>query len=501
MRARQGRQSVPKDVPPALCCRPTDLALDTYRAAGYGQTTVSGTLSPPPSPGGAALRQRVLVGVVGLLIVLVAAWLALIVVSRIDELFFPGQGIRGLPDLPLVEQGEDSIKGQINILVMGLDRRPAEGDRPTRTDTMFVVTIDAASKTAGILGIPRDLWVEIPTPDGEGFFEARINTAYQTGELGDYSGGGPRLVKDVVERNIGIEIDHYVLIDFDGFIEMIDELGGIDVFVEEEINDPFYSETEIFGDYHPLHFEVGMHHMDGQTALDYSRTRFGNSDFDRIRRQQQVIFAAIDKAVEQRLLSLDQLTSLWRRYKDTIKTDINDIRAPGFAALAAQIDREDIAALSLGVATQGWTTPQGAAVLLIDKGMVQQLVQALFGDRMLSQEAALVEVQDAAGTDGLAAQAVAFLVEVGFSPDALTAANSGDGVRPLTEIIDFSGNKHTVELLAGLLDVPAGQVRSALPEDSGLATAADTDVLVILGADADAADFVTDGSAIDAGGS
>ena len=308
-------------------------------------------------------------------------------------------------------------------------------------------------------------------------------------------------MKDVVERNIGIEIDHYVLIDFDGFIEMIDELGGIDVFVEEEINDPFYSETEIFGDYHPLHFEVGMHHMDGQTALDYSRTRFGNSDFDRIRRQQQVIFAAIDKAVEQRLLSLDQLTSLWRRYKDTIKTDINDIRAPGFAALAAQIDREDIAALSLGVATQGWTTPQGAAVLLIDKGMVQQLVQALFGDRMLSQEAALVEVQDAAGTDGLAAQAVAFLVEVGFSPDAVTAANSGDGVRPLTEIIDFSGNKHTVELLAGLLDVPAGQVRSALPEDSGLATAADIDVLVILGADADAADFVTDESAIDAGGS
>ena len=462
---------------------------------------MSGTLSPPPSPGGAALRQRVLVGAVGLLIVLVAAWLALIVVSRIDQLFLPGQGIRGLPELPLVEQGGDSIEGQTNILVMGLDRRPTEGDLPTRTDTMFVVTIDAASKTAGILGIPRDLWVEIPTPNNEGFFEARINTAYVTGETGGYSGGGPQLAKDVVERNIGIEIDHYVIIDFEGFIDMIDELGGVDVYVEEQIDDPFYSETEILGDYHPLHFEVGLHHMDGQTALDYSRTRFGNTDLDRIRRQQQVIFAAIDKVVEQRLLSPDKLTSLWGRYKDSIETDINDIRAPGFAALAAQIDRENIAALSLGVATQGWTTPDGAAVLLIDKGMVQQLVQALFSDRRLSQEAAFVEVQDAAGADGLAAQAVAFLVELGFSPESLTTANSGDGVKPLTEIIDFSGKQHTVERLAGLLGVPAGQVRAALPEDSGLATAADTDVLVILGADADAADFVTDESAVDDVGS
>lgn len=434
----------------------------------------------------------------GLIIVLVAGWLALIVVSRIDELFFPGQGLTGLPDIPGVDQGDGEFDGQINVLVMGLDRRPSEGDLPTRTDTMFVVTIDGPSKTAGILGIPRDLWVEIPTRDGTSFYEARINTAYLTGEQQDYPGGGPGLAKEVVERNLGVAIDHYVVIDFEGFIEAIDELGGVDVFVEEEIYDPFYSETELPGDFHPLNFQVGMLHMDGQTALDYSRTRYGNSDLDRIRRQQQVIFAAIDKATERRLVSLDELTGLWGQFKDVIDTDINDFKVPGFAALAAQINPSDITALSLGAATRGWTTPEGAQVLLVDKDMVQELVTALFSDRKLSQESARVEVQNAAGADGLAARVVDYLEAFGFSGESLAAADGFDGaLRPLTEIIDFSGKTHTVERLVSLLDVSPDQVRSGDPNDRSLVTADGIDVLVILGIDANANDFVTGTTEVD----
>ena len=456
---------------------------------GYVQTDVSDPL-PSTTPGGAQLRQRLVVAVAGLGILLAAIWLSLIIVSRIDELFFPGQGISGLPALPGVQQ-DTNTEGTINILVMGLDRRPHEGDAPTRTDTIFVVTIDARSKAAGILGIPRDSWVDVPFPSGNGFYKARINSVYATGETQGYDGGGAALLQEVVEQNFGIPTDRYVIIDFEGFVEIIDDLGGIDVYVAEEVYDPTYSRTELLGDFYPLIFEVGEHHMDGETALDYSRTRYGSTDLDRIQRQQQVIFAVIDKALEQRLVSIDKLVGLWGRYKDTIDTDINDLQAPGYAALAAQIDPSRIAALSLAVAAVNYITPFGERVLLIDKDIVRQLVDALFSDQQLSSEAAIVEVQSSSA--GLADQVVNYLAGFGFSSDALATGDTGTGgFLPLTEIIDFSGKEHTVERLASLLNVSPEQVRRAEAGDAGLSTVENADIVVVLGADLLARDFVVE---------
>lgn len=449
------------------------------------------TRLPTPAAGG-SLRQRLLVAGAGLVLLALATYLTLIVVTRIDELFFPGSGISvgGLSRLPGIGDDPGEGQGRINILVMGLDRRPSEGDAPTRSDTMFVLTIDRATKTAGILGIPRDLWVEIPTRDGSGYYDERVNTAYITGETQGYSGGGAALAEKVVEHNLGIPIDYYVVIDFQGFVRIIDDLGGVDIYVEEEIYDPFYSRTELPGDYHPLSFLPGLQHMDGPTALDYSRTRFNSSDLDRIHRQQQVIFAAMDRAVALGLDDIDNLIGLWRRYNNAVDTDINDIQAPGFANLAAQIDPTRITALSLGAATVPWTTPLGADVLLPDKDLIEKLVGALIGDRELAVEAALVEVQNAAGEDGLATQVIDYLAEFGFAAPSLTASSSVDGaVRPLTEIIDFSGKQHTVQRLASLLAVPQTQIRAATPADRALSTVANADVLVILGADAQARDY------------
>lgn len=439
------------------------------------------------------LRRRLLVAIAGLGILVAATYLALVIVTRIDELFFPGQGLSlgGLSHLPGV-QGNDAGTGQINILVMGLDRRPSEGKAPTRTDTMFVLTIDRETKTAGILGIPRDLWVDIPYRDrSQGVFQDRINTAYVYGENGNYSGGGAKLAEQVVERNLGIPIDHYIIIDFQGFIKVIDGLGGVDVYVDKQVDDPYYSETEAPGDYHPLHFEIGMQHMNGQTALDYSRTRFDSSDLDRIHRQQQVIFAAIDKALAQNLVHVDRLASLWGKYKNTIVTDINDIQTPGFASLAAQIDPQRIVSLSLGPATVSWTTPTGAEVLLADKQQVQEIVQALFNGQQIADEAARVEVQNGTGTDGLAQQVIGYLSQ-SFPSNSLSAATSTAAAPARTEIIDFTGKQHTVDVLAGLLSVAPAQVRAATPEDAALRTVQSADVVVILGADARARDFAAE---------
>lgn len=440
------------------------------------------------------MRQRLLVALAGFVILIAASWLALIIVTRIDELFLPGQEINvgGLAKLPGVEQDTADPEKRVNILVMGLDRRPDEGDQPTRTDTMFVLTIDPQTNTAGILGIPRDLYVEIPYRTGDGFYKDRINSAYVAGETQDYPGGGPGLVRQVIEHNLGISIDHYVIVDFEGFVELIDALDGIDIYVPEAVRDTKYLPRE--RGLSVVSFEVGQQHMDGQTALDYSRIRYGSTDFERIQRQQRVIFAAIAKAKELNLTNVNKLINLWGKYKNTIETDINDLRMPGFAALAAQVDPDQITALSLGAATLPWTTPGGAAVLLFDRMLVDQIAQALFNDQQLLEDNAFVEVQNGAGTEGLAGRAVDYLAGFGFPSSALIAADTVDGtVRPLTEIIDFSGKDYSVERLASLLTVPAEQVRSAGPGDDQLRTS-DADILVILGADAQTGPLATEAS-------
>src|SRR3989304_2267086 len=123
-------------------------------------------------------------------------YFALVVATQADKFFLPGNEIDLPVSLPGVDSGKQeaaSIEERINILVMGLDRRVDEpAGNPTRTHTMFVVTVDPFSKTAGVFSIPRDLWVEVPDGEG-GYFKERINVAYEYCPLRNYPGGGPAL--------------------------------------------------------------------------------------------------------------------------------------------------------------------------------------------------------------------------------------------------------------------------------------------------------------------
>ena len=414
-----------------------------------------------------------------------AAYGALILVTWVDEILFPGNGIHvNLPGADKGSGGSGVGKDRINILVMGLDRRPREGQSPSRSDTMFVLTVDPQTKTAGILGIPRDLYVDIPDGDG-GYFEDRINTALVYGEVNDYKGGGQQLAIDTVEHNLGVKIGHYVIIDFEGFKEVIDALGGIDVDVPTYVSDPTYSWTELPGDYDPQEFEPGLQHMDGETALAYARIRQNSDDLDRIQRQQRIIFAVMDKALS--LNVLRNALELWNKYKDAIDTDINDIQLAGFAKLAADISPEKISALSLGPATTPWMTPQGASVLLPSAEGIERIVQALFSDQQLLEEQAVVEVQNGTGEVGMADSTVKLLTNLGFPQQSLIAAAALNGdVFPKTSIVDFSGQKkgYTLQKLADWLRVPAERIRQATAADEGLRTSG-ADILVLLGSDTD----------------
>ena len=407
--------------------------------------------------------------------------------TRVDEIFFPGNGIRlttGLGKLPGVDSGtSDSVGGsRINVLVLGLDRRPREGKAPARTDTMFVLTIDPRNKTAGILGIPRDLWVEIPTKDGDGYLHERVNAAYVLGEVNDYDGGGSALAMATVEHLLGIKINHYVVIDFQGFKEVIDALGGVDVDVPTYLRDDLYSDTELPGDYLPEEFEPGIQHMDGTRALAYARIRRGTSDLDRIQRQQRVIFAVMDQALSRNVLT--NPLDLWKQYKGAIDTDVNDFQIPGLAKLAADIPPERIIALSLGPATVPYTTPEGAAVLMAAPEGIEQVVEALFSDQQILQEGAMVEVQNGTGEPGLASGVVDYLVNLGLPRSSLVTSNAPeqDLAQPST-ILDYTGKRYTAERLAEWLGLPNDRIRSAGPKDVSLRTSSEADIVLVVGVD------------------
>jgi hypothetical protein len=296
-------------------------------------------------------------------------------------------------------------------------------------------------------------------------------------------------VKQVLAHNLnldeyGVSLDDHVVIDFEAFIGLIDELGGIDVYVPVPVDDPRYSHTEERGDYLPLHFDVGTHHMTGTYALGYARTRYNNSDLERIQRQQAVIFAAIEKATQLDLLHPEKLLNLWNEFKDTIETDVSDVQIPGLADLATQINESNIVGYSIGHATVNYTTEDGASVLLADDELVRRMVAEVFADQVAEGEQASVEVQNGTGADGLAGTAVEYLTTSGVEGASLTAGNTTDGqVRPLTEIVDFSGRPETVQRLATLLNVPANRIRQGGPSDGSLRNSPATDVVVILGAE------------------
>lgn len=446
---------------------------------------------PPRRPASRPKAKNKILFIVGIFALAAGAfYTALVVATQIDQIFFPGNEIklgRAFNNLPGIDKGNtDQLGGgKINVLVMGVDVRPTEGDAPSRTDTIFVMTIDPATNSARGIGIPRDLMVDIPTPNG-GKFQDRINTAYIYGESRNYPGGGVKTVETSVENLLGIKIDYYVMINFEGFRQIIDLLGGIEVVVPDNlaVNDPYYSETERLNDFYPCVFAPGTHQMDGSDALCYSRTRFGNSDLDRILRQQLVMFAVAEKAKKLNFLNPDNLVSLWKKYKSTVKTDINDQQIGGFARLGSQIDATQMSFLTLGACVSPYTTSEGAAVLIGSKDCIGEIVKAFNADDKLNQEAARVEVQNGTTVQGKATAAIKYFAGLGLPETSMTATNAATTANPKTVIVDFTSKSYTSGLIASWLGVPKSSVRKATEADAALRSDATSDIVVILGDDA-----------------
>ncbi|MBU0647864.1 LCP family protein [Patescibacteria group bacterium] len=184
-------------------------------------------------------------------------------------------------------------EGRVNVLLVGI---PGENNLgPDLTDSLVFASIDVKEKVVSMFSIPRDLYLEVP-----GFGYSKINSAYSLGKNYQVAGGGMDVLIDTVTQVVGQDIDYYVKIDFDGFVEVVDSLGGIDVVVDEDIYDYLYPDE--YGGYQIFALEAGTQHLDGETALKFVRSRQTTSDFDRSKRQQKTIMAMRDAFLDKGLV-------------------------------------------------------------------------------------------------------------------------------------------------------------------------------------------------------
>ena len=372
---------------------------------------------------------------------------------------------------------------RVTILVMGLDLRDYEGEGPSRTDTMMLVTMDPVSRTAGMLSIPRDLWVNIP-----GFDYGKINTAYYLGEMYDLPGGGPGLAVQTVEELSGVDINYYAQVDFSAFENFISEIGGVKVDIPYEIS------VDPIGPHNTVTLQPGLQTLDGQTALAYARNRetFG-SDFDRADRQQQVVMAIFDQITS--LGTLPKLIAnspiIYNNLKNGIHTNLNLKDTISLAWTVAQIPRENIKRGLIGPNEVTMSmSPDGMDILLPDMDAVRTVRDQVFAttegvapaatvyvsnpEELRQAENATVSVLNATSTPGLASQTTNYLLDQGINvTDTGNATEKSD----TTVIIDYTGKPYTVQYLVDLLNIQPNSIYSRYDPTSKV------DIAILLGAD------------------
>lgn len=275
---------------------------------------------------------------------------------------------------PLTPQARD----RVILLFLGEDRRPDERDAQ-RTDAILIMLAEPDRNRIALLSLPRDLWVEIP---GHGF--NRINAAYTWGEISQGPGGGMELARQTVQHLLGIPIDYVTIVDFTGFIGLIDTLGGIPVEVEKELFDASFP-TMDYG-YQIVHFFPGQQHMDGVTALNYSRIRHPDSDFARMTRQQEVL-VGIGKRLRERgdlenLATIDQIT---RTLVGFVQTTLPEMRMVQLLWTFRDVDPTRVERYTVGGDMVSWGVGGDAYALVVSRPALNALVARFMGEGIRSE--------------------------------------------------------------------------------------------------------------------
>jgi LCP family protein required for cell wall assembly len=373
---------------------------------------------------------------------------------------------------------------RVTLLMMGLDYRDwAAGEGAPRTDTMILFSMDPIERSASIISIPRDLWVNIP-----GYEYGRINTAYSLGEAFKYpDNGGPGLAMRTVEELLGVPIDYYAQIDFGAFVRFIDEIGGIKLDITAPIT------VDPLGDNNTKTLKPGRQTLPGELALAYARARkTEGGDFDRANRQQEVIFA-----IRRQLLRVNMLPNLiskspvlYQELSGGVRTNLTLEQTIQLAWLGQQIPEDRIKRGVISPPEQVLlvTSPEGDQVLKPITEKIRLLRDDVFFGvdwttpaaadmapvELVKAEAPKIALRNGSATTGLAARTSDFLQGQGIP---ITEAGNADQLYNNTTIFDYTGKIYTVKYLIELMKISPNQIYSRYDPTSPV------DVVVILGED------------------
>jgi LCP family protein required for cell wall assembly len=351
-------------------------------------------------------------------------------------------------------------------LLLGIDQRPDEagsGGDPGRTDSMILASIDFDAHLASLVSIPRDGFVVIPGHGNE-----RVNAAYTFGEI-DKRGNGPELAKRTVGQLFSLPVDRYALVDIHAMEQVIDTLGGVWIDNPKRLVDTAYPTDN----YRTITIDIpaGRQLMDGVTAVQYARTRHPDSDYGRQGRQQQVLLAIRDQALQ--LSVLPRLPQLLPQVQQLVRTDLTPVEIAQVMSFGRGLDRTtDILSLPPNPQlTPGYTGPGGASYINLTttyRSAVRQLVE----QPRVAAEQADIGVYNAGAPVGTGGTAAALLGRLGLPVARVETAPQRVVA---TRIEAGSGARETAAMIAKTLGLPA---------DALVMTGESSSVRVLLGPDA-----------------
>lgn len=370
--------------------------------------------------------------------------------------------------------------GRINILLAGIGG--AGHDGPYLADSIEVMSINPTDYSVVLISIPRDLYVTVP-----GYGLNKINAADSLGEASSKTpGGGAVLLKETVSKVLGLPIQYYIRLDFNGFTQMVDSVGGVDVNVATALYDPLYPCPDPSTAYCPLSVSTGQHHFTGDQALKYARSRETTSDFSRSARQQQIIEAFKTKVLSLGVLTNPQkVTSLISTAGNHMLTDLSIGDAQQLATLLYQNSSKIKLSSKVidngpGGVLKSETASNGAYILVPIAGQdnysgIQAMVHQYLTDPLLSAENAKIEIRNASGTPGLGTKAEKVLTDKGYVVGSVISAPTT--TEPSLIYDQTNGKKpNTTKLVSQ--DLGIAVTTKALP-----GTASTADLVIVLGKD------------------
>ena len=347
-------------------------------------------------------------------------------------------------DIPVGEINRDG-DGRVNILLMGL-RGSNDPQGGNLADTIMIASIDPTNKKMSLVSLPRDLYVKI-----NGTNYGKLNSANNPGGT-----EGAKNIKSVVSNIVDLNIQNYIQVDFQGFKGIIDTMGGVEINVTKNIDDYNYPSAKGYG-YEPLHIKAGLQTMNGDLALKYARSRESTSDFDRAKRQQQIITAVLKKASSIKTFSNPaKITSLMNQLGNNLRTDFTFNEITTAYSTMSDITSDNITNKVFDTSSDGpltTTSAYGGYMIIPRLGLekyteIQEEAHKFFPEPYMLKENAKVLIAYSKTNIKTAQWLQQYLIDYGYNVVGISANES---VKTKNQIIAVKDEPYSVSLLKNRL--------------------------------------------------